>query len=1170
MPAAQFWRGDEPFEVAGLLRREGFELSMVFPLNAGAFRVGAMLVLGLPDEEHISSVLDLLKNLSAIVALVLRNSFLFERQEEIIQERTAELSASEGKYRTLIESANDAVFIHEIEEDGMPGPFIEVNELACRRLGYSREELVRMTPMELDDPRYRDRIALAMERLLKDGHAVFETAQIAKDGRSIPVEVSTRVLELKGKRLLFSIVRDITERKRAEDAQQRERALLRCIIDSASDLIYIKDRDGVYLCCNKASEKFIGLSESEQIGKTDLDFFDREKAEVIQKLDRQVLAEGKPLRVEEWVTDREGDRVLFDSLKAPYYGPNGEVMGLVGISRDITERKRAEEERLAYLRLFESMDRVNRALQGTTNLEQMMSDVLYVVLSIFESDRAFLMYPCDPEAAAWQVPMERTRPEYPGALALGLVMPMDEEVAETLRILLNSDGPVKFGPGTGHPLPTDVSERFRFKSRMSTALYPRVGKPWQFGIHQCSYPRVWTPEEERLLQEIGRRLEDGLTSLLAHRDLRESEARYRQIVDTATEGIWMVGPDSMTTFVNARMAEILGCSGEEIIGRPLTDFMFEEDTPDHLRKMKNRRQGMSESYERRFRRQDGQVVWTHVSATSIFDAEHNFLGSFAMFTDITERKRMETELKESEARYRYSSNLLASILESAVSVSVYALDREYRYLAFNRRHREGAKRLWGEDITVGMSILDAIDTYEHREFCRQGFDKVLEGRSYFVESREVISGDGRQTVEYRDNYGSPIFNDDGDVVGLTVFAIDITERKRAEEEIRHLKNYFANIIDSMPSILVGMDRNEIVTQWNRQAADITGIPATEAVGRTITDLFPDFSPWIKGMLSEIDQQRPASMEKLLIEKQGELRFYDLMLYPLIRNGVEGAVIRIEDATERTRVQELMIQTEKMISVGGLAAGMAHEINNPLGIITQAAQNIERRVSPGLPANRKAAEDLGVSLEVINAYLEKRQIPEFIGSIRTAGFRAAKIVANMLQFSRCAGTAMQPVSLAGIIDQALELAAGDYDLKKKFDFRSIEIIRDYAPDMPEVPMVAVEMEQVMLNLLKNAAQAMTLDPPGRRPRITLRLRCEERYALIEVEDNGPGMAEDVRRRVFEPFFTTKEPGLGTGLGLSVSYMIVTQNHKGLMEVESKPGRGTCFRVRLPLSKESIHE
>jgi PAS domain S-box-containing protein len=1023
MPAARFWRGDEPSEVAGLLHREGFELSMAFPLNAGVFRVGAMLVLGLPDEEHISSVLDLLNNLSAIVALVLRNSFLFERQEEIIQERTAELRAGEEKYRTLIESANDAVFIHEIMENGVPGPFIEVNELACNRLGYSREELAGMTPMELDDPRYRDRIAPAMERLLKEGHAVFETAQMAKDGRSIPVEVSTRVLELKGKRLLFSIV------------------------------------------------------------------------------------------------------------------------------RDITERKRAEEERLAHLRLFESMDRVNRAMQGTTSLEQMMSDVLDVVLSIFDCDRAFLFYPCDPEASAWSIPMERTKPEYPGALAFGLVVPMDEEVSGQLKTLLKSDGPVKFGVGTEHLLPTEVSERFRFKSLMSIALYPKVGKPWHFGLHQCSYARVWTPEEERLLQEIGRRLEDGLTSLLAHRDLRESNARYRRIVDTATEGIWVVGQDALTTFVNSHMAEMLGCSGEEMIGRPLTDFMFEEDAPDHLRKMENRRQGISESYERRFRRQDGQTVWTHVSATPLFDAEHHFTGSFAMFTDITERKRAEEAL------------LLSQFCIDQARIGIFQNDETGAILNVNKHACESLG--YSREELCALNVFD-IDP----EITREKIMKLVDVMNEMGSATQETTHRRRDGTTFPVEITGNLIEFHGKV-SIFSFVKDITTRKEAEEEIRRLKNYLANIIDSMPSVLVGMDRNEIVTQWNREAEEISGIPATEAVGRPITELLPDFSPWIEAMRNEIEQQRPTTMEKLLIEKEGERRFYDLMLYPIIANGTEGAVIRIEDATERARIQELMIQTEKMMSVGGLAAGMAHEINNPLGIITQAAQNIERRVSPELPANRKAAEELGVSLEGINAYFEKRQIPEFIGSIRTAGFRAAKIVANMLQFSRCAGTTMQSVSLDGIIEQALELAASDYDLKKKFDFRSIEIIRDYAPDMPEVPMVVVEIEQVMLNLLKNAAQAITLNQPGRGPRITLRLRREERYAVIEVEDNGPGMKEEVRRRAFEPFFTTKEPGLGTGLGLSVSYMIVTQNHKGLMEVESKLGKGACFRVRLPLSKESIH-
>jgi PAS domain S-box-containing protein len=198
-------------------------------------------------------------------------SFLIERQERIIQERTADLRASEEKYRTLIESANDAVFIHEIGEDGMPGPFVEVNEVACNRLGYSREELARMGPMELDDPRYRDRISEAMERLLKDGHALFETAQIARDGRSIPVEVSTRVLELKGKRLLFSIVRDISERKRAEEVKLRLNRELIAISSCHEVMIRATDeetllRDICRIICDEAGYRmaWVGYAEHDE------------------------------------------------------------------------------------------------------------------------------------------------------------------------------------------------------------------------------------------------------------------------------------------------------------------------------------------------------------------------------------------------------------------------------------------------------------------------------------------------------------------------------------------------------------------------------------------------------------------------------------------------------------------------------------------------------------------------------------------------------------------------------------------------------------------------------------------------------------------------------------------------------------------------------------------
>ena len=210
---------------------------------------------------------------------------------------------------------------------------------------------------------------------------------------------------------------------------------------------------------------------------------------------------------------------------------------LRGVMVDITERKRGEEERHAHLWFFESMDRINRAIQGTNDLEQMMSDVLEEVLSIFKCDRAWLVYPCDPEAPSWSVPMEHTRPEFPGAFAQGQV-PMDPDVAGLFQAVRACSGPVRRGPGSEDPLPADVARRFGIRSLISMAVYPKGDRPYMFGLHQCSYPRDWTPEEERLFQEIGRRLSDALTSLLMFRNLRESETRLEEAQRIAHVGHW--------------------------------------------------------------------------------------------------------------------------------------------------------------------------------------------------------------------------------------------------------------------------------------------------------------------------------------------------------------------------------------------------------------------------------------------------------------------------------------------------------------------------------------------------------------------------------------------------------------------------------------------------------
>jgi signal transduction histidine kinase len=266
---------------------------------------------------------------------------------------------------------------------------------------------------------------------------------------------------------------------------------------------------------------------------------------------------------------------------------------------------------------------------------------------------------------------------------------------------------------------------------------------------------------------------------------------------------------------------------------------------------------------------------------------------------------------------------------------------------------------------------------------------------------------------------------------------------------------------------------------------------------------------------------------------------------------------------------MMEQSEKMLSVGGLAAGMAHEINNPLGAILHNVQNIRRRLSPELPKNLEQAEQIGVELSTVNQYLQAREVPQLLDGIQQAGARAAKIVTHMLSFSRRSTRQMAPCDLPALIDQAVEIAGNDFDLAIGFDFKGQAIIRQFDPALGPVPGTANELEQVLLNLLKNAAQAIHQREDDSEPgRIILRTKLNPPWAEIQVEDNGIGMSESVRKRIFEPFFTTKEIGQGTGLGLSVSYFIITNNHKGQMEVQSTQGQGTCFTLRLPLASTPL--
>lgn len=516
----------------------------------------------------------------------------------------------------------------------------------------------------------------------------------------------------------------------------------------------------------------------------------------------------------------------------------------------------------------------------------------------------------------------------------------------------------------------------------------------------------------------------------------------------------------------------------------------------------------------------------------------------------------EKELKESEERFRrFTENAKDMIFRMSVS------KRSFEYVS------PAVTELFGyspEEFYDNPKMIEKIVHPDWEKYYEQAWGSILTGNMPVSYEYKITHKSGNEkwihqrNVLITDNRGIP--------VELECIATDITALKQSQEALRDLRNVLSNIINSMPSVLIGVDREGTVTQWNTEAEKSTGIPDSQAIGHPLTDALPHMEPELLKVKQAISTRVPQVEEKIVSEKDGKKTYSNITVYPLITNGVDGAVIRIDDITERVRIEEMMIQNEKMMSVGGLAAGMAHEINNPLAGILQNMQVIVNRMSEDLNKNKDVAKECGITMEALRSYMDKRSIFSMIEAVLNSGKRAAQIVDNMLSFSRKSDSQFIKHDLGELLDRTIELAENEYNLKKKYDFRKIEIIREYDKSRPTVPCDANKIQQVFLNILKNGAQEMATNRErDKTPRFILRVKPDRDTARVEIEDNGSGMDKDTGKRVFEPFFTTKSPGAGTGLGLSVSYFIITENHKGTMAVESKSGKGSKFIIRLPLEK-----
>lgn len=410
----------------------------------------------------------------------------------------------------------------------------------------------------------------------------------------------------------------------------------------------------------------------------------------------------------------------------------------------------------------------------------------------------------------------------------------------------------------------------------------------------------------------------------------------------------------------------------------------------------------------------------------------------------------------------------------------------------------------------------------------------------------------------------PVTDSTGDIIYIISEGRDVTSNRIISRELEKAKKLLDNILESMDSGIVTLDENNVVIHLNRYAEKIFSTTKEEVIGDNVNNLMYNSGfIEIEKMIAKLNSN--AVSNSLILPKKNSrgVSYYEFILYPLKRYNENGIVLRIDDVTERVKFTDLMIQSEKMLTVGGLASGMAHEINNPLSIINGSIQNIMRRLSPDLPANLTAAGGIGVELEKVCRYLEDRKVFSYIDSVKEAASRASRIVSDMLIFSRGNSGVKEICDLRDIAEKSVNIL--NCDTFYKGVIRNNEIKISIIGERVRAFVCYTEIEQVIINLLKNSIDSLQTDGVNSgNIDLILGHSSDNLSAEIIVSDNGRGIASGIIKKVFEPFFTTKSPGSGTGLGLSIVYYIVKEKHNGSVTVSSEEGSGCKVIVTLPFS------
>jgi PAS domain S-box-containing protein len=616
-------------------------------------------------------------------------------------------------------------------------------------------------------------------------------------------------------------------------------------------------------------------------------------------------------------------------------------------------------------------------------------------------------------------------------------------------------------------------------------------------------------------------------------ELQRSEERFRLAFTHTTFGKAIVAPDRRILQVNPAACCILGYSEEELIGLDSDSITHEDDRvrTGALVQRLLAGPGIAGGVEGRFLTKNGKTVWCRLTATIIRDPEDKPLYFIAEFEDVTERRRAEEALRESEERFR---NLYK---QAPVMMMSFAPDGRIRDVSNYWLQTTGYSR----DEVVGKDGFSFI-TEDSRQRLQAVIDENTRNNEVVIRNQPLqgIRRDGT-TIDLLCTSVAEV-GDDGSPRGAICVQINLTDLRRAEEALRESEERYRALVEYAPEAIMVLDVElDRFVDANPPAEKLFGFSRERLLTMGPLDFCPERQADRRASCEVVHEEHQKVLaggtsvfEFTHVDASGREIVCETRLARLPAAGRKLIRATITDVSELRELQEKVRHAEKLAAVGVLAAGVAHEIGNPLMALSMAAQNLERRTKDDYAVGK---------LALIREHID----------------RIARIVRQMSDLARPPSGRRASCDLNQIVRRAVEMVR--YDKRAK----QAEVVYELAEGLPPVEVVEDEMIQVCINLALNAFDAMAGNPPDRERKLTVRSEVHGGSVRVAFLDTGPGVPRELRSKLFQPFFTTKEVGQGSGLGLSVSHRILREHDGSLTLDEAAPGGAFVFS--LPIGARS---